>query len=110
VETETKEQTDFRVSTDKPCGDCGADVRAGSLFCYNCGGSVQTNKVDGDAGTTGNGDANIQRFPRTRPRSQRKPSEFTWRRSDGPGYKLLLIAVAAAVLVGLVLALANYLK
>jgi len=24
----------------KICEGCGADVRAGSLFCYNCGGSV----------------------------------------------------------------------
>jgi len=24
----------------KICGACGADVRPGSLFCYNCGGAV----------------------------------------------------------------------
>jgi uncharacterized Zn finger protein (UPF0148 family) len=108
VETKTKVVNDVSGSTGEPCDDCGADIRAGSLFCYNCGGSVQKNKVEVDAES--NGDSKVQRFPRSRPRSQRKPSEVTWRRSDGPGYKLLLVALAAAVLVGLVLAVANYLK
>jgi hypothetical protein len=28
------------------CDICGADVRAGSLFCYNCGGSLKQTASD----------------------------------------------------------------
>lgn len=40
------------------CESCGANVRSGALFCYNCGGAVSSlpNKIDNKNGNGANND------------------------------------------------------
>lgn len=53
------------------CELCGVDVRAGALFCYNCGGAVSAlpEKVENKNGSGLNGDA-FARKTTTRERSK----------------------------------------
>ncbi|MGH9948611.1 MAG: hypothetical protein ACRD6X_15640 [Pyrinomonadaceae bacterium] len=110
METEIKEIENVGIRDGGQCGKCGVAIRAESLFCYNCGASVSA------AANTDNGDAdagqNVQRFPRSRAgkRPPKTPVEFTWRRSEGPGFKVLIVALTAAFIVGILLILVNYLK
>jgi hypothetical protein len=105
------------TSIEPLCGKCGADVRPGSSHCYNCGGKVVDSKTDVlnkanadlKTGATRNGSA------RAKPRSRRvigkpKTVEVVWKRTDGPGYAFILIALGIAAAVVVVLGLAYYLK
>jgi predicted amidophosphoribosyltransferase len=40
------------------CASCGANVRPGALFCYNCGGAVSSvpDKIENKNGNGANGD------------------------------------------------------
>lgn len=117
------------------CGECGAKIRPDSLFCYNCGGNVndvaseETNGADNKdttvlevptakskldsvvvaEGEMVNGPGRLPTRNR-QVRRERKPVEVVWRRSDGPGYWFLLVAVTAAAIVLTVLGIAYYLK
>lgn len=113
---------------EKPfCAACGADVRAGSLFCYNCGSAVAEadnipaeNEVSVDATTARTNGAvpakeilpgsrgpmvtaaGLRRRPKSR---QVKPKEIVWEareeRTDGlfivTTIGLLIFAIAAVV-------------
>ena len=102
---------------DRPCGKCGADVRPGSAHCYNCGEKVDDLKVEAlsnsnagrNPGDARNGSA--QAKPRSRRIiNQPKTVEVMWKRSNGPGYAFILIALGIAVMVAVMLGAAYYLK
>ena len=108
------------------CNACGTEVRAESLYCYNCGGKVDHD----DAGLSEaaplapgkNGasaakidDSIVDSTSVPRPtdrkrRAERKSVRVAWERTDRPGYLLLLFAIAVAVIVFGMLAIAAYLN
>jgi hypothetical protein len=47
----------------KICDACGADVRAGSLFCYNCGGAVSAVLPETNNNKKGVSNARVQNEP-----------------------------------------------
>ena len=111
------------------CEACGTEVRAQSLYCYNCGGKVNPvdagpSEPEADAIKPRQNGASLSRIddpivdstsvPRTtdrkRRRAERKSVRVAWERTDGPGYLLLLFAVGVAVIVFGMLAIAAYLN
>jgi hypothetical protein len=112
------------------CDACGEDIRAGSLYCYNCGGKVIVDEVK--AGTAasanlikpernGTSAARVEdsivdstSVPRPGSRNMRRPERgrvhVVWETTDGPGYLLLIFAVIVALIVVGMLAAAIYLK
>lgn len=103
------------VKSEKIC-DCGAEVRSESEYCYNCGGRVQkvTEAVGKDTGVRTFEAANSGRTAaktRTRRiRPEQQTVEVVWRRSDGPGYLVLFIALGIAAIVAVFIAVAFYLR
>ena len=99
------------------CGECGADVREGSLFCYSCGKPV------GEAATVSESkpaenkvlDELSQRPPlrsaaslrKQRRAFNRQPIEVSWeRRSEPPvAFVITTVVLVSAALVFLLLAL-----
>ena len=67
--------------TTSVCPKCGADVRAGSLFCYNCGGRVadETESVEPKPAAD-DGDPIAQYEKRTRPAPGLRPARDLGRR------------------------------
>lgn len=102
------------------CDICGAEVRDGSQFCYNCGGSVSKaedisempvaipmpESANGSAkGTPANVDKARRRNVRA---ANRQPVELVWQQRNGIG---LPFVIGALVLVSIAVALfiaANY--
>ena len=89
------------------CDICGADVRAGSQFCYNCGSSLrssdsaESSKPESTAPVeTSNGSAKSKskvRGERRRRPIDRGPVEVVW--EPGPGISGLYIAGALFILI-----------
>jgi hypothetical protein len=108
------------------CKACGADIRAESLFCYNCGGKVHVANLKGPErgpvkpernGTSAEGfdDSMVDStsVPRTSDRTrrmERKRVNVAWEKTDGPGYLFLLVAAIIGLIVVVMLALAFYLN
>lgn len=107
------------------CEGCGADVRADSVFCYNCGGKVDVRDAKSSPSellTPGRNGASpeptdsivdstsVPRAGTERRRRERKRVNVVWERTDGPGYLVLLFAILIAVIVILLLAVAVYLQ
>jgi len=117
------------------CEICGAEVRPGSVFCYNCGGSVkiaepepiafpQANVSDADEkslAVSPNGSSldtvnstesrNRDRSARRRPRTiERKPVEVVWEQRSGVSITFVVVSVLVIIIAGLLLFAANYLK
>jgi len=100
------------------CEACGADVRDGSLFCYNCGGPVGKSAPDTSESAARDEIVNVE--PATRPplrsaaslRKQRRafnrqPVEVRWESPSGSptGFVIATIVLAAGALVLLIIAL-----
>jgi hypothetical protein len=108
------------------CHACGSEVRAESLYCYNCGGKVELDGAKptgpepinpGRNGSSAEGidesivdSTSVPRPSEKRRRLERKRVHVAWERTDRPGYLLLLFAVAVAVIVFVMLAVAAYLN
>lgn len=117
---------------DRACDVCGVDVRDGSLFCYNCGSSVnqaasrvldgdqpeyqspeialnKSTATDSDSKLAANKKTNIGRPKRARPRPT-QPRDVVWEQPNGFGFGFLVTAVALILLTAGLLALGLYLK
>jgi hypothetical protein len=112
--------------TTAACPKCGANVRSGSLFCYNCGDRVTA----GAAGEESDGkprlDQNVSiehtsvpapglrsaaSLRRKRDAFVRKPKEVVWEPVTEPADKrFVLVAVLLFVFTMVLVALAFYLK
>ena len=99
------------------CDICGAEIREGSLFCYNCGGSLKQEVVlpprNAEAkagppvsknGTPRSRTTNIRETPR-RKRPDRSQAEVVWAPREGismiyvtAGAVLLIIALTLFIL------------
>ena len=111
------------VVLEKTCSGCGVEIRDGSLFCYNCGGSVgdeqavleSTSYANRGPGTpaikNGTGSGTVARKMRaSRPKRTNEPVQVTWKRDDGAGIGFLIAAVIIAILALVSLGLAYYLR
>src|SRR5687768_4302050 len=100
--------------TNQVCRFCGADVRSGSAFCYNCGKSVTaqgpkggapterlvpvkenhtppTQRLDPEAASLRSHPENAGQVPTRSARpTERKPVEITWVERDGDSPVLLI--------------------
>ena len=113
------------------CTVCGADIRSGSLFCYNCGGTVSSTPVDEDIASANEvpdaGAAKIQSIDQPqngnleklksaaslRKRSKvfnRAPAEYTWEKRTGPSPAFVIAAISLTVFTAILLFLAFYLR
>lgn len=110
------------------CDICGAEVRDGSLFCYNCGGSLSKNEeaepipppsepiiaaeplANGKAAKVDEAPAKrpMQRSDRRKVRaSNREPAEIVWEPRQGVSWafviaSLIFVIVALAVVIAAV--------
>ena len=114
------------------CKSCGADVREGTLFCYNCGKRVAEEPVAeaADPGKS-NGDAVDEEIARRfrvdeeppdklaaaaakRKKSRaglRKPSEMVWEPADGNSSSLfVVITIVITAIAAIIVFFAVYLK
>ena len=113
------------VITLNACPGCGAEVRLGSEFCYNCGGSLSTlektavsmNEVPSSSenGRIKNGPGSRPAVEKVRRRTARiaranEPVQVVWKRDEGIGMSYILLSAAAAFLVIVLIAIAYYLR
>lgn len=102
------------------CDICGAEVREGSQFCYNCGGSVSKPeglsetlvaipKPEASSDTVQGTSAKFEKARRRNVRAaNRQPVELVWQQGSGVGLPFL---IGALVLISIAVALfiaANY--
>lgn len=89
------------------CPSCGAAVRAGALYCYNCGGALATAAVsDSQAGEISNGNLPNQSeasvaTPQRERRRRREPvrTEVVWEPESGPGRRFVFLAIVVSMIV-----------
>lgn len=106
------------------CDICGAEVRDGSLFCYNCGGSVSKADelgailvpsepiiVRDDKPANGNAtyDPVQRRAERTEKRrvraANRQPVEIVWQPRTGMSWPFVIVSlVFVLIVIGVILA------
>ena len=111
------------------CEKCGADVRDGTMFCYNCGTSLEKKSVIDDemaaiwnrdgieakpeneelASVTkiddASADGKLSRAAEQRRKarvSQRKTNEYTWEPADDSRFVMLIALLIAAIALGVV--------
>jgi len=98
------------------CDICGADVRKGSLFCYNCGGSL-TQAVGDTPGTlppgvitsapakngAGKDQSAVRREPRKLRSAERGPVEVVWEPREGISWPFVIVSLALFVMAILLL-------
>ena len=108
------------------CDICGAEVRDGSLFCYNCGGSVSkaddiepisapSEPIVKPDDKPANGNATFdpaksrsERLEKRRVRAaNRQPVEVVWQPRDGVSWPFVIVS-AVFVLIAIVLILAAF--
>lgn len=117
------------------CERCGADVRENTMFCYNCGSSIDTRDLSPANGVVSEVDENTrsalddlaEKFKideeedgrlakaaaeRRKARvSNRKSVKYTWQPSDdGPNILFLLLTAVIVVIAGIVVLLTAVLK
>lgn len=100
------------------CDICGAEVRDGSLFCYNCGGSVSASvdeKASKPAATVNgvnSGKPKAALDPRTRKRraSNRRPVEVIWEPRTGVSTGFVIGSLTIFLIAVVLFLVANYLK
>lgn len=102
------------------CGACGADVRDGSLFCYNCGASVARAPVE-EAVEAKPKLAEGIREPRPplktaaslrkhRRALNRQPVKVSWEPPEGPALGFIITAMVLTLGAVLLIVLALYLQ
>jgi hypothetical protein len=115
------------VVGEKVCDLCGAEVRDGSAFCYNCGTAVAEKpaesaiiaKVD-DKARTHNGTSipstpeapgSRPARPRTRPRrAVIAPREVVWTEKEGPSVWFAAFAITFAIVTAVIVVVAYYFR
>jgi len=113
------------VVTESRCSKCDADVRDASVFCYNCGARVADDPplVDEPAVSHTVVESSLPsakpapgmrsaRDLRRKSRSfERKPTQIIWEPAeDGPGFQLIVTALAFLVFTVIVIVLAFSLR
>ena len=102
------------------CGACGADVRDGSLFCYNCGASVPPAPI-GEAVEEKPALIEAIREPRPplktaaslrkhRRALNRQPVKVSWEPPEGPALGFIITAIVLTLGAALLIVLAFYLR
>ena len=102
------------------CGACGADVRHGSLFCYNCGASVPPALI---ADAVEEKPALIEAIREPRPPLKtaaslrkhrralnRQPVKVSWEPPEGPAMGFIITAIVLTLGAALLIVLAFYLR
>lgn len=102
------------------CGACGADVRDGSLFCYNCGASVGAPPI---AGAVEQKPALVDAVREPRPPLKtaaslrkhrralnRQPVRVSWEPPEGPAMGFIITAIVLTLGAVLLIVLAFYLR
>lgn len=110
------------VVSESTCTACGVEVRHGSLFCYNCGGSVGNEMAvleatsyshNGPGMPAGNGaSGSVSRNRRNRNSRRNRsnePVQINWKRDEDPGVGFLVVAIVALLVALGLLAIAYYL-
>ncbi|MBC7900948.1 MAG: hypothetical protein H7070_12955 [Saprospiraceae bacterium] len=116
------------------CDACGADIRDGSVFCYNCGETVVQTPVEEPPKSGKNGDkaqmsdpagSEFEKRPvnaepeklrsaaSLRKRSKaynRKPAEFVWEKRSGPSPAFTIVTIILLIFTGILLFFAFYLR
>jgi hypothetical protein len=103
------------------CGACGADVRDGSLFCYNCGASVGPAPIADAVVDKPELLADPIREPRPplktaaslrkhRRALNRQPVRVSWERPEGPAMGFIITAIVLTLGALLLIVLAFYLR
>ena len=102
------------------CDICGADVREGSLFCYNCGGSLtptvgkEAKAVSNQPAGSSNGASKgtIEQSRRSRPKRNldRGPVEVVWQPREGFPLAFVVASAILLIVAGLLFFLAMWLK
>lgn len=107
------------------CAACGADVRPGSLFCYNCGGKVAVAKAeekekkelivrapDGSAGLTpAPGLRSAASLRQRRSSFSREPKRIAWVPPSGTSdRRFVVVTILIFVFTLLLTAIAFYLR
>ena len=102
------------------CGACGVDVRDGSLFCYNCGASVERPP---DAKAVEDKPATVDGIREPRPPLKtaaslrkhrralnRQPVKVSWEPPEGPALGFIITAIVLTLGAALLIVLAFYLR
>ena len=104
------------------CDICGAEVRAGSLFCYNCGGSLDQDvgeKISAPAEVAltpaagnglDNGKLDSPRTARRRRKVDRGPVEVVWEPREGISVPFVLASVVLLLIAAVLFVIAMWLK
>lgn len=93
------------VSEKVVCPVCGAVVRPGALFCYNCGGSLSVEEKDGSKALNPNPAVLPERAERRRRREPAK-TEIIWEQEAGPNLRVVFMALAISVIVAVITVIA----
>jgi uncharacterized Zn finger protein (UPF0148 family) len=107
------------TTTTVECPKCGAEVRDGSVFCYNCGGRVAGDEIIADSSsvpvkrkTTPAPGLRSARDLRRRERTiDRKPTTIVWEPvAEGPDHALIVATVLVIAFTIVVIGLVFYLR
>jgi uncharacterized Zn finger protein (UPF0148 family) len=106
--------------TETACDLCGAEIRDGSLFCYNCGTAVPEDRVEAktSAPVVSTEPAVKERPPlrsaaslrRQRRASNRQPVEVSWEPKADPPVLFVVASVALALGALVLFLIALYLR
>ena len=104
------------------CDICGADVREGSLFCYNCGGSLKQAAIEKPeipppaapvpAATNGSGAKKPEdrAAARRRRNVERGPVEVIWEPREGISVPFVIAGIFLLVIALVLFVIAMWLK
>ena len=106
------------------CPKCEAEVRPGSVFCYNCGGRItfveespaptaeriETVITDNKPTQPAPGLRSARDIRRREREAERKPKEIRWEAAVDSDWQLVIITAAVLVFTVVVIVLALYLK
>lgn len=102
------------------CDICGAEVRQGSQFCYNCGGSLTKTEVKAAepekvpaSSTPTNGAKEVaaeRRSARRRRAANREPVEIVWEPETGVSAIYIAASAVLIIVAALLFGVAMWLK
>jgi hypothetical protein len=102
------------------CSECGAEVREGSDFCYNCGGklAIVTGKIgeteplkDNGFRAVAPGAVSKGRERRRRPKPVfNEPIQVRWQRDEDPGIVFLIVSIVIGIIALLLIGVGLYLR
>jgi len=108
------------TTTAVECPKCGAEVRDGSVFCYNCGGRVADDDVIADSSSVpierktspAPGLRSARDLRRREQRTfDRKPTTIVWEPvAEGPDHALIVATILVIAFTIVVIGLVFYLR